>query len=219
MVARRSRDGEGSFPWTGRTRPHKGGRAVLVDKVSPGPGNSAPTAVKSKCSTVGATCGRPRTGGPTERKFAGFGIMTWFPVWEIFGPVGLEKMVICDRSRCRGAHCASAPGRLRPGKRGLCRFGSAAPAVRTAGRETRPLQMCGGVPVVGAGSSGPTISHVGAKLSRPGCRDVWFVKCRFRVVQPQRNLRAVCRFLRAGRHALHSYVISLSTAPTAGANS
>ena len=50
---------------------------------------------------------------PTMRKRTGYGIMTWFCVSKIFGPVGLEKMGICDRSRCRGAHCASAPGRLR----------------------------------------------------------------------------------------------------------
>ena len=41
-----------------------------------------------------------------------YGIMTWFPVKEIFGPVGPEKMVICDRSALaersrRGGHWPS----------------------------------------------------------------------------------------------------------------
>jgi len=31
------------------------------------------------------------------QKCTGYGIMTWFPVREIFGPVGPEKTVICDR--------------------------------------------------------------------------------------------------------------------------
>ena len=167
MVARRSRDGEGSLPWTGRTRPHKGGRAVLVDKVSPGPGNPAPTAVKSKCSTVGATCGRPRTGGPTERKFAGFGIMTWFPVWKIFGPVRLEKKVICDRSRCRGAHCASAPGRLRTGKWGLCKIVqtlSVCPKGRQLSqRESQIRRTCGADG--GTGNPSPTMGNLPGSAS------------------------------------------------------
>ena len=113
-----------------------------------------------------------------KKSFCGtrYGIMTWFPVREIFEPVGPEKTVICDRSAlaersCRGGHWPSeklrfaeitgyvhagrfrmtnghpygedmalhsrgrcphrpAPGRLRHGEMDLCRFGSAAPAVR-----------------------------------------------------------------------------------------
>ena len=58
------------------------------------------------------------------QKCTGYGIMTWFCVSKIFGPVGPEKMVICDRSAlaersCRG-RCPHrpAPGRLRAGGMG-----------------------------------------------------------------------------------------------------
>ena len=48
----------------------------------------------------------------TKGGFGGGGIMTWFCVSKIFGPVGPEKTVICDRSAfaersCRGGHWPS----------------------------------------------------------------------------------------------------------------
>jgi len=49
------------------------------------------------------------------RGITGYGIMTWFPVREIFGPVGPEKMVICDRSAfaersCKKSFCGTRYG-------------------------------------------------------------------------------------------------------------
>ena len=52
---------------------------------------------------------------PLRRKPAGCGIMTWFCVSKIFGPVGPEKTVICDRSAfaersCKKSFCGTRYG-------------------------------------------------------------------------------------------------------------
>ena len=67
--------------------------------------------------------------------------MTWFCVSKIFGPVGPEKMVICDRSafaerssrgrtKGRKARMSARPGPFTGRGMDLCKTKSAAPAVR-----------------------------------------------------------------------------------------
>ena len=71
----------------------------------------------------------------------GCGIMTWFCVSKIFGPVGPEKMVICDRSafaeRSCGGRCPQRPGRFCAGHQVADGCGQSAPT-------TPPSRLCEG---------------------------------------------------------------------------
>ena len=142
------------------------------------------------------TCGCGRRDGkpvPYDGKPAGFGLMTWFCVSKIVGPVGLEKMVICDRSRCRGAHCASAPGRLRPGKRDLCKIVqtlSVCPKGRQLSqRESQIRRTCG--TDGGPGNPAPTDawwgSRRGSRVIRPDD-----LPCRSQTKSARLQRRLVC---------------------------